>query len=138
MFDTHNHHEAAPYAKTVTVTEHKAPTDESIRLYEEIKTKAYKSIVDTIDLKDNNIECSAVLFRDFSCFEIYLQYKLNLNGRVHEGSIPIKCFENYSATDKLAVVRALIQRVSEHLTEHIFMSLDSFAQQDLMKISERK
>jgi len=33
-----------PYEKTVI--EKRAPTDDSIRLYEEIKTKAYKSIID--------------------------------------------------------------------------------------------
>jgi hypothetical protein len=38
MLDTHIHKHAAPYPQTIL--EQRAPTDDSIRIYDEIRTKA--------------------------------------------------------------------------------------------------
>lgn len=51
-----------PYEKTVTIKEHKAPTDESIRHYEELKEKAYKNIAEVFDIKNNIVEGKIVRF----------------------------------------------------------------------------
>lgn len=52
--------EAVPYAKTVTVHEHKAPTDESIRLYQEIEEKAFQNILHRIQVNDNALNFGAI------------------------------------------------------------------------------
>ena len=54
--------EHVPYEKSIV--EHRAPTDDSIRIWEEMKEKAYKSILGSIELRDNALtERSEGLFR---------------------------------------------------------------------------
>lgn len=66
-----------PYEKTVT--EIKAPTDDSIKLYEEIKEKAFKSILSVWKIKDNLIEAEICFFANKCTIEqeVLLIYKLN-------------------------------------------------------------
>lgn len=68
-----------PYEKSVTIKA--APTDESIRLYEEIKQKAYDSIISTIDCKDNALKITAIYWKDYLSDAHKCGYIFNLNGK---------------------------------------------------------
>jgi len=78
--------------KTVNIK--RAPTDESIRLYEEIKDKAYKSILNTIGGDIVNI----VNFKAFeinqnwNSFEKVAYYRFIMNDQIIEGNFEINRF----------------------------------------------
>jgi len=58
------HTNYVPYAKTVNITEKKAPTDESIKIYAELQRKALESISETIEVKNHIVEGKIIRFID--------------------------------------------------------------------------
>ena len=81
-FETINN-QAFPYAKTVT--EIKAPTDDSIRLYGEMLDKARKELVIAYNI-DNDIKLSVNCYTDHTDSHL-ATYKLNINGKEINGNI---------------------------------------------------
>ena len=102
--------EHVPYVKTVI--EKRAPTDDSIRIYEEVKEKAYASIVDTIEIRDNAVNIKAILYRDLFTFAHICKYVVRINGHKLKGEIDISEFD---FKDKFEFVNLIFKRVSEHL-----------------------
>lgn len=83
--------EIVPYEKTVTIIEKKAPTDEGIKLYEEIKDKAYKSITRSLGIKENIINFNAIeIEQPWNSFERLIYYNFLLNGKTFEGKIELE------------------------------------------------
>lgn len=80
--------EYVPYTKTVI--EKRAPTDDSIRLYEEIKEKAYNSILDSCTIETNTLHSKCLVYRDVYSFSTKLKYSFNLNGKEYANTISIK------------------------------------------------
>lgn len=85
MFDNiHEHYrsrtEYVPYEKNVTVHEHRAPTDESLKLVEEIREKVQKEIIEAIPIQSSTLN-GCVLYKwsspDFYGLEILAVFKLN-------------------------------------------------------------
>jgi hypothetical protein len=128
MFDTtiNKRTEHIPYAKSVTVTEHKAPTDASIKLYEEIKDRAYKSIIDSIKINNNDISFSAISYRDAASFMTKARYKIIINGKENTGEINLdQGLIDMKGNEYL--VKEIIENVSKHITaiigEAVFKSI---------------
>ncbi len=53
IFDNYHYHGAQHHSHTTTVTENRAPTDESVRLLKEFENEALNSVVDHMRLQDN-------------------------------------------------------------------------------------
>lgn len=104
--------EYIPYVKEVNVNENRAPTDESIRIYDEIKEKAFKSIIDTIEINDNSFNIKATIARDPYTYEIVCRYLFILNGREIEGTIRER---EYRDTDKHKMLKKILDEASRHL-----------------------
>lgn len=70
------------YPDTVHVHEHKAPTDESIRLMEEFHEKAVKNIIAKVKVEDNlvNGECFLVE-QPCNLKDVKLYFKFKINGK---------------------------------------------------------
>jgi hypothetical protein len=66
VFDTivHKRTEYVPYVKSVNVTEHKAPTDESLKLLKEMEEAVINKIIASANITDNNIKFSCVLIEN--------------------------------------------------------------------------
>lgn len=62
MFDTINRtqREYVPYTKEVNVHEHRAPTDDSVRLMNEMTDKATKNIVDRLIIDSNELKAVGI------------------------------------------------------------------------------
>jgi len=93
---THSHTEkthTVPYAKNVKVTEHRAPTDESIRILNEMEEKARKNIIGRIRLTDNLVQGEAIFYQDCagSTYEIIVDVRVCVNGRVIDMKGNIDC-----------------------------------------------
>lgn len=81
--------EYVPYEKSVTINEHRAPTDESIKIFNEIKAKAYESIIDTIVINDNLVNIAGQVWRDNCEFSTWCGYKFLINGKEYKGKFLI-------------------------------------------------
>lgn len=120
MFDKievheHKHVQASAYPQTVH--EHKAPTDESIKLYAELLAKAREEVARVVvnDLPDNVLS-HAVLHthRDLLQLKQKVRIVFKLNGVMHD----IEVNEDFEETRRAmaqVIVRALLDRVSDQL-----------------------
>jgi len=122
MFDkvllTQTNREYIPYEKIIT--EKRAPTDESIKLYNEMKEKAYSSILKSIQINDNSLNVSAVLFNDLASFERICKYRLTLNGQEVEGNIKVDVFRE---KDKIDLLQEIVKRVAQDISAQIGLLL---------------
>jgi hypothetical protein len=98
LFSTHHHHtetKTVPYEKTVTVNEHRAPTDKSVQLLNEFTEKARQNIIDTIHIKNNVIDCYVIYYQDdivTDSLKYYIRFKLNgvehkMNGNIDKAEL---------------------------------------------------
>lgn len=101
----------------IDITERKAPTDESIRLYDEIKERAFKSIVKTVSSTEpmNILKYKAIASsRSFNSFDTLVYYNFILNGVVFEGKCSIEPLRNDD------VIQKLFKIISEEITQQLF------------------
>jgi hypothetical protein len=77
--DTVNHHHGP-----VTITEHRAPTDESIKIMKEMEQKVLENIISSIRSEDNYLNAAAFLVRDnlMGNWNIHVKYTYNKHQRV--------------------------------------------------------
>ena len=113
--------EHIPYTKTINIG--RAPTDESIKLYEEIKEKAFKSILDSMNISGNTVNVNAILYQDDSSFQRVLRYKYILNGDESEGKI--------FCDDSITKCKDSMEQICKSLANKIAVEI-------LIKIRERK
>lgn len=136
MFDTVNKVERGrtqyiPYEKKVTIHEHRAPTDDSIKLVNEYQVKAQENIANTFNLKDNVVNGIVVGFGDtIDRNKISWWCKFSLNGQQH--SFKGECDRDEWAEQLIAVCisgkditvpRLLYQKFIEKLSELFFCEL---------------
>jgi len=81
-FHSHDNSTHIRYPDTIKVHEHKAPTDESIRLMEDAHDKAIKNIIAKVKVEDNlvNGECFCVE-QPWNVHDIKLYFKFKINGK---------------------------------------------------------
>lgn len=116
MFDTHiNKSSCVPYAKDVVMHEHKAPTDEAIKLLNEFHKEAVKNVVDSLSIKDNTFNMEV---RAFSC-----DFQLN-NKIVCKFSINGKEFV-VEYNDEKIEQRRLAEKVVEKLYDEIVTTVSN-------------
>ena len=74
--------EYVPYEKTVTVTEKRASTDDSIRIFDEMEQKALKHLMSRDKLEFNGIKLIAYFFNHMVMSnELDYKLKVNINGK---------------------------------------------------------
>ncbi|MCK9460618.1 MAG: hypothetical protein M0R80_13350 [Proteobacteria bacterium] len=108
MFDTYVTKQAAPYPQTIT--EIKAPTDDSIRIYKELKEKVTSELLACFRTKDNGFECTWHLFDRPEIQGAILVCRFSLNGHDHQVKIDI---DDRMTTDEVA------QKINKVLTESL-------------------
>lgn len=110
---THNHY--------VQVDEHRAPTDESIRLFKELQEKAIQSVIKTVEVKQNGIDLAVVYYRDEVVDQkVNFAVKFNINDHlfVGEGSLPFRELSDYPEVVKRKVMSMLGDVVMKALLEY--------------------
>jgi methylphosphotriester-DNA--protein-cysteine methyltransferase len=83
MFDRANYTTigSGPTYVTKTVTEHRAPTDESVRLLKEMEEKAREKIIDSFSVKDTHFECKFFQEMDMTTQEMKYVVIYSMNGK---------------------------------------------------------
>lgn len=91
MFDRHIHNQSPRYPQSIhsETHEHRAPTDESVKLLRELEAKAQDSVMLAIRSDDNAFKFSAAVFDDIANFNRTLRIQYSLNGDLRDLSIDL-------------------------------------------------
>lgn len=79
----HRHDNSVRFPDEININEHRAPTDESIKMWEEMQAKVVEKIIAKVDVRDNLVE-GAVYAIDrlaTTMLGIQLIFKFKINGR---------------------------------------------------------
>ena len=101
-----------PYEKTVH--EHRAPTDDSIRIYEETLQKAEDRLLSVVTLGDNKLKGSIAVFEDMLNLGTHVNYRFTLNGEEFTGSKKLK---DSAGWDMSTTVHMLIEEIAHGIAE---------------------
>ena len=128
LFGTRHHHhhktELVPYVKKVDIHEHRAPTDESIKLYKEVKEKAINDILFSMTYVGSHISFSAVgFYEDPSYDKITAFARININGNDLKLKFDINKtdFDTWGTNDNRneRIKEVLIREYSNHIAQII-------------------
>ena len=130
---THIHQgktELVPYCKQVNVTEKKAPTDESIRLLNEMQEKSKQNIIATIKIEENFLKGIAVYFQDdFVADRINYYIRFELNGKKYDIKSHLDRFEwneiktkQYIGLYNQVIFDHLIREFSEKIASELLLN----------------
>lgn len=111
MFDAiniHSHHHI----------EKRAPTDDSIRLYDEIKEKAYNSLLMTISPGDNDLKAVGRYYRDYYNFDHNFRFYIKLNGKEVKGNVKVNEFD---ITDKSDLVITIYEQLGKEIAKQLLI-----------------
>ena len=120
MFESNQYHvtnNSAPnYPQNVHV--HIAPTDKSIELYEEIKTKAYSSIIESFSLKDNTVNFDGIIYKDYLRMDCKCAGVFKINNKDFKFEFDVTDFYD----DKDKILLEIYNKISNELSRQFMMS----------------
>lgn len=123
MFDRHVHQHGPSYPQTVNIHEHRAPTDDSIRLANEMREKIEESVVVAQIRGENSLQGEMIEVAITGLGRtVYCGFKLNgkdICARVELDSL-------LSQVDPASVYRKLVEEFSAKVTEQISGMLADF------------
>lgn len=115
----HTHYHSS--TNEIKVTEKKAPTDESIRLYDEFLEKAKEQLVHSVVVDTNVLKGSVLVFRNnlmsFDC-TYYINFLLNGKEYRIKGTIDPKK-ARWEQDPKNELIKMLYRSISETIAEEI-------------------
>jgi hypothetical protein len=107
---------------TREVHEHRAPTDASIALLNEMQAKARENIIDTIRIADNGFECVVQIDRDNMMDELRAVAAFSLNGRKLKASCTLSGREQPHDRVRLEVFEKLRGEVATVIAHELLAS----------------
>lgn len=121
MFDTYvNRHTTEYVDRNITVKEYRAPTDESIKLLNELTDKALKNITRTFSTSNNTLQMTAAVYEDYKNSSRAFLCKFVLNGKEHLLEVDIPTWK-YDTVD--SIVTALYTEVCNKLAVEMMQPL---------------
>lgn len=95
MFDTHIHkpRDTQYVDRNITHHEHRAPTDESIKILREMEEKARDNLILAIRIDDGPIPMAVQVFRDFLNEGCHVAMRLRIGGKEEVVKFHLKEFE---------------------------------------------
>lgn len=117
MFDTYVQRHTTEYVdRNITVNEHRAPTDESVKLLNELTEKALNNIVKTFSTTNNTLQVTAAVYEDYRNQQREVLCKFVLNGKENILRVDIPTYE-YDTPKK--IVQELYKQVCNKLALEI-------------------
>lgn len=117
MFDTYVQRHTTEYVdRNITVNEHRAPTDESVKILNEMTDKALNNIVKTFSTTNNTLQATVAVYEDYRNSERQFLCKFVLNGKENILHVDIPPYE-YDTPEKM--VQELYKQVCNKLALEI-------------------
>jgi len=118
MFDTYINRTSPAYPQTVTKHEHRAPTDESVKLLREMEEKAKEQVLESyrFDADNDLANGYVVVSRSPQHLKLIITVIFNLNGKEYTINEDIR-EDKFKYEDKMEVWRYFLTKVSRAITE---------------------
>jgi len=133
MFNkSYNTHVSNSYGgpSKIDVTERRAPTDESIRLLNEMQQKAFDNVVECVQLSNNELtDLTYWLYPDHHSFQERARIRFKLNGKVKDFSFKMPS----KFTERGEMQRMIIEQIYMEISKDIF---SGFVEKNLKQIIE--
>ena len=119
MFNVYN---PAPRTQSVCVnhksetTEHRAPTDESVRLLKEMEQAARDKLVDVMKIESNKFHAKAYIFRMPASRTLKIRIVFSLNDEKHDFEFDI---DESKAQSRESLVKAISSAIALELEEFL-------------------
>lgn len=112
------------HTHSTTVTEKRAPTDESVKLLREMEEAARQKVLETIVVSDTQFEC--VIHKNHDCLsdcDVYdVIYKLNGNKKA--ARVQIERYRNYTQEEVLIKIRdGLAESIANEMLTQAFNTI---------------
>ena len=111
----------APVQTNTTIHEHRAPTDESIKLFKEMQDKAFTSVISNIEVETNIFTGKIVCFNRnyYNGYDYQLIFIFNLGNERFEIKENIDEFE-FRVLNKENLIEKLFEKVSFVIADKLF------------------
>ena len=136
MFNTYNSY-GGPSKVDVKVNEHRAPTDESIRIYDEMKRKALESVLSS-GVEELGVDFKWVVMRNEGTRYIDFHYNMVIQGQKVNGKISISPLTLPTNVEAMAnvirekIVKAVSETIANAMTYDLFKRQSSFIINELV------
>lgn len=135
MFDynenhSHQHHHTdvtREITKKVTVHEHRAPTDASVKLLQEMEDKARDKFIGTFYCENNSLKCEWHVFKEPMTGDCRALADFQLNGTKHRLDVRLREFEVPPRTTPFRdekIAQLLLTRIQEQIA--LIITKDAF------------
>lgn len=135
MFDTHHH---GPRSVSVHSTshEHRAPTDESVRLLKEMEAAALAKLLSVTRLESNTLKATWHVFEDHPIDSAQAICRFELNGQEHKITVDLERARRHLQPEQLAyqIRDKVVEKLANILTAELFAEATSI---DRMAIAGR-
>jgi hypothetical protein len=121
MFDTH-HHSHAPSRVNVTTAEHRAPTDDSVRLLTEMEEKVLKRILSRHTLQDNTFNAEWYIIQHNHIDDMELVCRFKLNGEEKKITLNL-CRFDIRMQDPMVTVKKVCEAVQQEIAKILTVEL---------------
>ena len=126
--------EYVPYCERVEVTEHRAPTDMSVKLLNEFEEKARENIIAKVEIRENNINAAVIYYMDnFAGNRIEFHIRFKFNGKEYVMRDSVDRFDwnkevamKYSGFGSKAVFIAFHERLSKIIAAELMEECSDF------------
>lgn len=127
MFNTYIT-KSQPYDKTVTIHEHRAPTDDSIKLLNEFQDKALQNLIKTVPIKNNIIDGIVFLFEsNVASYSRKFIFRFKINGIEYQIEDEYEIGDLIQSTyDNSYLPSKVINKLSQIIAMHLFKDSTNF------------
>lgn len=142
MFDDSLNFERKPnininFPKEINIKEHRAPTDESIKIYKEMVEKARSEVVDAFHIKDTTIYGVVLYFVDEPWNNIHsyhIKFMINgeekrISGKLENDEFPSLYF---AEGIKKHIVQAMVTEIMLQLMDKININVNKISRGNLL------
>ena len=136
MFNTYKIDNSRSYGgpSKIDVTEKRAPTDESVRLLNEMQEKAFDNIVECVQLSNNELtDATYWLYPDYNSFSEMARIRFSLNGNVKDFTFKLPC----KFTNRAEVQKLIIEKIYMEISKDMFYGFVEKNLKEIMQIYKR-
>lgn len=120
MFDSYYAQHSTEYVtKEVNVKEYRAPTDESVKILNEMTEKSLANIVKQFSVQNNDFNFGVVVYKNPLRYTTEVIVKFKLNGKDHEARFDVDEFKSVEGQVQ-DVYKAICGKLSEILVASVF------------------
>lgn len=102
--------------REINVEEHRAPTDESVRLLREMEKEAESKLTSVNRIENSLVDAVWYVIEDPICFDIKIKVVFKLNGHQFEKTIVLDKTDFYFKSGAQKVVEAIADQISRMIT----------------------